>query len=444
MQPNSPLRTAVIGAGTAGLAAAQALAARGLDFVVYEAGSELGGNWRWDNDSGLSSGYRSLRANTSRQHAAFRCFPLPRTGPLFLQNSAMLDYLERIADHFDLRRRIRLQARVSSATLCEGGWQIEANGRTEQFSALIVATGFNSVPRYPDLPGHFDGLQLHTHDYRTPEPFAGRDVVVVGLGCSAAELACEIQSVARSVTVATRSGAWIVPRRLGPVPLDWFDTRAGSRISFGIRRRAMVPLFRLAAGPLGETGLPKPDHWLGDKPITVSDDLLALLRKGLIRVSGPVTELRGERVVTGGGEVSCYSLLFGTGYQTAFGFLPSESGPPGNEHAPLYRGVLSLAQPALFYVGIAMGHGALIPMMEAQADWTADVIAGRLLLPSPEEMRESVELDTATRRRQFDHRFGFLWDRLAYCRALESESRHAARHPGSRAPQAAAATVGRP
>ncbi len=54
------LANSVVGAGTAGLAAAQARAARGLDFVVFEAGSRLGGNWRWDNDSGLSSGYRSL------------------------------------------------------------------------------------------------------------------------------------------------------------------------------------------------------------------------------------------------------------------------------------------------------------------------------------------------------------------------------------------------
>jgi dimethylaniline monooxygenase (N-oxide forming) len=57
-------RAAVVGAGGAGLAAAQALAARDVDVVVFEAGSGLGGNWRYDNDSGLSSGYQSLRANT--------------------------------------------------------------------------------------------------------------------------------------------------------------------------------------------------------------------------------------------------------------------------------------------------------------------------------------------------------------------------------------------
>src|SRR5579859_7755737 len=160
------MRIAVIGAGTAGLAAAQALAARGLDFVIYEAGSQLGGNWRWNNDSGFSSGYRSLRANTSRQHTAFRCFPLPCGGPLFLSNTAMLEYLERFADHFDLRRRIRSGARVTSARPSDGRWFIEVGSRREEFSAVVVATGFNSVPHNPDLPGHFDGLQMHTQPGR--------------------------------------------------------------------------------------------------------------------------------------------------------------------------------------------------------------------------------------------------------------------------------------
>lgn len=354
----------------------------------------------------------------------------------------MLEYLETFTDHFDLRRRIRFRTRVTSARPLDGGWEVEAGGKRESFTALVVATGFNSAPLYPDLRGEFGGLQMHTHDYRTPAPFAGRDTLVVGLGCSAAELACEISNVTRSVTIASRSGSWVVPRRLGPMPIDWFDTRFGSYIPFSVRRRAMVPLFRLAAGKLQGTGLPSPNHRLGDKPITVSDDLLRMLRAGRIEAVGAVEELRGDKVlVQGGAEVSTDALLFGTGYRTVFAFLPPETDPPSNSHAPLYRGVLSLARPDLYYVGIAMGHGALIPMMEAQANWTADVLAERLLLPNSAEMQRSVELDAVVRRRQFDPRFGFIWDRLAYCRALDSESREAARHPGRTSSRAPAATV---
>jgi dimethylaniline monooxygenase (N-oxide forming) len=435
-------RVAVIGAGGAGLAAAQALAARDLDFVVFEAGSGLGGNWRYGNDSGFSSGYRSLRANTSRQHTAFRSFAIGPSRSLFLDHAEMLSYLERFADHFDLRRRMRFGTRVTSARLVDGEWEVAANGGTERFSALIVATGFNSIPRYPDLPGEFNGMRMHTHDYRTPDPFADRDVVVIGLGCSAAELACEIQTVARSVALAARSGSWISPRRIGRIPVDWFDTRIGSRVPIPIRRRAFVPLFRLAAGPLTGTGLPAPDHPLGDKPITISDELLPLMRKRRIVACAPVTELRGDRVgLADGGERAANALLYGTGYRTAFDFLSPEAHAPSNEHAPLYRGVLSLAQPGLFFVGICFGHGALLPLMEAQANWAADVVAGRLALPSQDTMRRSVELDAAFRARNFDTRFGFIWDRLPYLRSLEAESAQARRRPGRPAATAAAPTV---
>jgi hypothetical protein len=92
-------------------------------------------------------------------------------------------------------------------------------------------------------------------------------------------------------------------------------------------------------------------------------------------------------------------------------------------------------------VGIAFVHGALLPLMEAQANWSADVIAGRLVLPSRDAMRDSVAADAAVRARYFDPRFGFIWDRLPYSRALEAESDAARRRPGSAVPNAAGPTV---
>ena len=436
-------RVAIIGAGGAGLAAAQALAARDIDLVVYEAGSGVGGNWRYGNDSGVSSGYQSLRANTSRRHTTFRCYPIGKTRSLFPGHAEMLEYFERFTDRFDLRGLIRFRTRVTRATPIDSGWEVTANGTRERFTAVVVATGFNSVPRYPNFAGQFDGLAMHTHDYRVPTPFADHDVVVVGLGCSAAELACEIATVARSVSLAARSGSWVSPRRWGRIPVDWFDTRIGSRTPIDARRKVFRVIFRFAAGPFEGTGLPAPHHRLGDKPITISDELLPLLRKGRIAACAPVVELRGDHVrLADGTDRIANALLYGTGYRTNFDFLPAEADGPTNERAPLYRGVLSLATPGLFFVGIAFAHGALLPVMEAQANWMADVVASRLALPPLDTMRRSVELDDAFRARNFDPRFGFIWDRLPYCRRLESESDQARRRPGRPAASAAWPTVG--
>ena len=48
-------RACIIGAGSSGIASCQVLYARGIPFDCFEAGSEVGGNWRYDNDSGMSS-----------------------------------------------------------------------------------------------------------------------------------------------------------------------------------------------------------------------------------------------------------------------------------------------------------------------------------------------------------------------------------------------------
>ena len=105
-----------------------------------------------------------------------------------------------------------------------------AAGGRERHAALIVATGFNSAPVMPDWPGSLDGPVMHTHDYRQPDRFAGRDVVVVGIGSSAIELSCEISRVAKSVTIVTRRGNAVIKRWVGGVPADLVDTELGSRL----------------------------------------------------------------------------------------------------------------------------------------------------------------------------------------------------------------------
>ena len=57
-------KVCIIGAGSSGIASCQVLHARGIDFDCFEKGSGVGGNWRYDNDNGMSSAYRSLFINT--------------------------------------------------------------------------------------------------------------------------------------------------------------------------------------------------------------------------------------------------------------------------------------------------------------------------------------------------------------------------------------------
>lgn len=88
---------------------------------------------------------------------------------------------------------------------------------------------------------------------------------------------------------------------------------------------------------------------------------------------------------------------------------------------------MSTTVPRLLFVGLVGAHGALMPMMEAQAGWMAQLLDGRLALPHEDMMRASVHADRLNRERSFREAPDYWWDRVRYCRALDAESRRASR-----------------
>jgi dimethylaniline monooxygenase (N-oxide forming) len=96
----------IIGAGSSGIAAAQVLHARGIAFDCFELGSGVGGNWRYENDNGLSSAYRSLHINTSRQLMEYRTHPMPDDLPDYPSHWQIARYFDDYVDHFGFRDKI--------------------------------------------------------------------------------------------------------------------------------------------------------------------------------------------------------------------------------------------------------------------------------------------------------------------------------------------------
>ena len=105
-------KTALIGAGSSGIAAAKALHERGIDFDCFEKGSGVGGNWRYGNDNGMSSAYRSLHINTSRNAMAYAKFPMPEDYPDYPNHFQIAKYFDDYVDHFGFRDRIRFETGV--------------------------------------------------------------------------------------------------------------------------------------------------------------------------------------------------------------------------------------------------------------------------------------------------------------------------------------------
>jgi len=268
----------IVGAGSSGIAAAKAFLERGLPFDCFEASDRVGGNWVFGNRNQMSAAYASLHINTSRERMAYSDYPMPRSYPDFPHHTQIAAYFDAYVDHFGVREHITFSTRVERAEPQPGGgWRVTlAGGETRDYDALVVANGHHWDPRWPEpaIPGDFTGQLLHAHDYRDRTLVEGRDVVVLGMGNSAMDIAVESSYVARSTVLAARRGAHIVPKYLFGRPADQL-LAVSPRIPFAVRRAAASAVLRLAVGPVERYGLPRPDHRLGEAHPTISSDFLS-------------------------------------------------------------------------------------------------------------------------------------------------------------------------
>ena len=413
----------VVGAGGAGLAGGYALAARGIPFRIFEARDGIGGMWR----HGDTFAYDSLTSNTSRFRTSFRAHRMARRGRPFVHHTEFLAYLESFAERFRLLEHVELGARVTSAQPApDGGWEVAIGARDpEPFRAVVVATGILGRPREWRVPGTFTGRALHSADYRAPSVFAGQDVVVAGMGASAAEISAELLDHARSVTLAIRTALWVSPKHLAPrVPLDLLDTRLNARLlPLSTRRRFVETTLRRKVGPPGAHGLPAPSHRLFDRPVAVSDSFVRALKARRFDIRPGIERFVGDQVVFADGSVRrADAVLFAIGYDPAFTFLPANLVAGfSEEYAPLVRGVAHPEVDGLFFVGTTVGPGALLPMFEVQAAWAAAVLAGAIMWPPPEERRRMLAEEARAIERDFGRPHTVWRDRQRYIMAMERE-----------------------
>jgi cation diffusion facilitator CzcD-associated flavoprotein CzcO len=415
----SPSKVCIIGAGSSGLTACQVLAARGIPFDCFEKGSEIGGNWRYENDNGTSSAYRSLHINSARKLMSYSAFPMPEDYPDYPSHWQVAKYFDDYAERFGLRERIAFNTEVVSAEPVESDnhergrgldrypdqtstahWEVTVDGpdgrRSERYRAVLVANGHHWQPRWPEpaFPGaeDYEGEQLHVHHYREPDVLVGKRVLVLGIGNSAVDVAVESSRIAAKTFLAMRRGAWVLPKFLGGKPIDEAAPAVASYLPIPVQRFFFNRMLKTAVGEMTDYGLPEPDHRLLEAHPTVSSELLPRIGHGDIAVKPNIDRFAGARTVrfADGSEEQVDLVVYCTGYRIEFPFLDQRVFAARDNRMPLYKRVVSVESPGLYFIGFIQPLGPIMPLAEAQAEWVAELLAGRVALPSTTEMRQEI------------------------------------------------------
>jgi len=336
-------RAVVIGAGPGGLACAATLGRAGTETLVLERDS-VASSWR--------SHYDRLQLHTWRLLSGMPGLRIAsRRGP-WVAREGVVGYLENYVRHHGLDVRTGVEALRVDRVEGKALWRIETAAGAIEAPTVVVATGYNHTPILPDWPGRetFTGELLHASRYRNPEPYRGRDVLVVGTGNTGAELCVDLaEGGAARVRIAFRTPPHVTLRAPGGVPAQ-LTAILMHRLPAAVTDRLFAWNRRLSVGDLGRFGLPTPrsgaftDFRERDVVPILDVGLVGLIKSGTVEPVAALESFDGPRVrLVDGTDLEPDAVIAATGYRRGLeslvghlGVLDGPSGRPlrmgGEEH----------------------------------------------------------------------------------------------------------------
>eukprot|EP00164_Ancoracysta_twista_P002946 GFYU01003919.1.p1 GENE.GFYU01003919.1~~GFYU01003919.1.p1 ORF type:complete len:462 (+),score=100.57 GFYU01003919.1:64-1449(+) len=411
----SPIKkVCVVGAGAGGLTAVRWLRHYGFEVMAFEQTTAVGGTWVYDEKSEgdidlktidkplekrkfiHSSMYQNLHTNLEKESMAYSDLDFATfSEKTFPSHFEVHKYLKAYSEEYNLNQYIQFRSHVKTITPPNPGaagepWKVEvvrsmASGwgsgevepeggdkdvtETHEFDAVVMANGHYFVPYIPPFKGveSFPGRLLHSHNYRKPDEFAGKTVVVIGTSASGLDIAKDISKVCKTVYICQRKAP-------SPIP----------------------------EVPEGGTDFPN----VYGRP-TIAE----VFADGTVTFEGRPDE-----------KPQVDTLLYCTGYQYSYPQLPENYVKVDNGYVtPLYEQLLHIHNPTIAFLGLPWAV-LPFPLMEVQSRvlgrWWSQAEGARL--PSFDEMKEwhkedMERVDALPRRyghRLFDQQFPYC-ERLA-------------------------------
>jgi cation diffusion facilitator CzcD-associated flavoprotein CzcO len=339
----------IVGAGPAGLACAVTMRGAGLNITVLEKADNVGSVWRRH--------YDRLHLHTDRKRSGLPGMGMPRTYPLYPSREQLIEYLESYALRFDIAPIFN--STVSCIRRDGAQWRAETAQGSTHAPVMVIATGIADAPYRPSWPGSeiYQGLVVHSSEYRNPAPYAGKRVLVVGFGNSGGEIALDLANAGVDVALAVRGPVQILPRDLLGFPiLAWaiLYRRLPARLVDAIN----APILRLAVGRIEKLGLRHAAK--GPRQMVEEDGRVPLIdigtldkiRDGSIKICGGIDRLTPDGVVFADGESRKFdAIILATGFRPDLRqLMPDVEGVFDRHGMPLVTGQATNA-PGLYFCG---------------------------------------------------------------------------------------------
>jgi cation diffusion facilitator CzcD-associated flavoprotein CzcO len=237
---------------------------------------------------------------------------------------------------------------------------VETSAGRREAKNLVVATGYNKLPKVPEWPGSdaFGGELLHSCSYRDGQPYRGKRVMVVGIGNSGGEIAIDLwEHGAASTCIAVRSPVHVLPRDLFGMPAQVTGIIT-SRLAPNIADRITLAILDRIYGDLSRYGLKRPPK--GPLATLLSEGRVPLLDVGTVELikQGHIDVVPGiERftetgvVFSDGSTRELDAVVLATGYRAALDDVLGDASPYVDARGyPKYFGE-EAPTPGLFFVG---------------------------------------------------------------------------------------------
>ncbi|KAM3457951.1 hypothetical protein NHJ6243_007576 [Beauveria neobassiana] len=396
---------AVVGLGGMGIAAVKNLIEEGFEVTGFDKSPYYGGLWHFTEDKETLS--------------------ILEYTPTHCSAGEVQKYIESYVEHFCLAPHFRLNTTVTHISESEetGRWRIDIAGAPSQyFDKVVMATGphVKATPFRLEGQEAFEGEVMHSQRFKRASDYAGKRVVVLGMGNTSADIANELVGVASKVYLSHNRGAHVLPRDLKGVPatsvlthrlirlqsfIDRLFPRLRDLLSGLVLRRMTSTVFGALDPAWGL--LPAPPATVTN-PI-INDALIPHLRSGALLSVPGIRRLVGPSAIelVSGAIIHADVVVCCVGYQNNYHDILSPrvdptrhrsavwDAAPGARGRPLprlYQNVFSLDRPdSLAFVGCAWFATGALTVGDLASMCIAQVWRGRSRLPPAETMEAWVD-----------------------------------------------------